>query len=154
MSSGRVPLDIFLPLHSICCHIADPYVLPLAPLFKQTHFKHPVVFFLPIKMHLGLAQRPPLSERLRGQVKLRPLQVEAQACADGFDEALLQGLGGMGENKSSDKAEKFCPCVCALLCVCWVLAHWHNNLRPQQMGIYAHMYNSVYTWMCVDVCVR
>lgn len=63
-------------------------------------------------MHLGLAQRPPLSERFRGQVKVHPLQVEAQTRADGFDEALLQGLGGMGENKSSDKAEKFCLCVC------------------------------------------
>lgn len=68
-------------------------------------------------MHLGLAQRPPLSERFRTQVKLRPLQVEAQTCADGFDEALFQGLGGMGENKSSDQAEKRCQFVCASLCL-------------------------------------
>lgn len=31
-------------------------------------------------------------------MKLHPLQVEAQPRADGFDEALLQGLGGKGRN--------------------------------------------------------
>lgn len=51
-------------------------------------------------MHLGQAQHPALCEWLRGQVKLHPLQVEAQTCADSFDEALLQGLGGKGRKPS------------------------------------------------------
>lgn len=48
-------------------------------------------------MHLGLAQHLALHERFGGQVKLHPLQVEAQTGANGFDETLFQGLGGKGE---------------------------------------------------------
>lgn len=47
-------------------------------------------------MHPGLAKDLALSEWLRRQVKLHPLQVEAQTCADGLDEALFQGLEGRG----------------------------------------------------------
>lgn len=74
-------------------HAAPLWVSLFTRLFKQTHFKHPVLLFLLIQMHLGLAQWPALGERFRGQVKLHPLQVETQTSADGFDEALFQGLG-------------------------------------------------------------
>lgn len=74
-------------------HAAPLWVSLVTRLFKQTHFKHPVLLFLLIQMHLGLAQRPALGEWFRGQVKLHPLQVETQTGADGFDEALFQGLG-------------------------------------------------------------
>lgn len=39
----------------------------------------------------------------------------------------------------SDKAEKDTVCVSLCVCVWCVLAQQHNNLKPQQMGIYAHM---------------
>lgn len=58
-----------------------------------THFKQPVLLLFLVQVHLGGAQGSALSRRFRGQVKLRPLQVEAQTGADGFDEALFQGLG-------------------------------------------------------------
>lgn len=58
-----------------------------------THFKQPLLLFLLVQVHPGGAQGPALSRRFRGQVKLGPLQVEAQAGADGFDEALFQSLG-------------------------------------------------------------
>lgn len=63
-------------------------------------------------MHLCLAQWLALCERFRGQVKLHPLQVETQTCANGFDEALLQGLGRKGENIAWTKLRStVCVCV-------------------------------------------
>lgn len=59
---------------------------------EHTHFKQPVLFFLFIEMHLGLAQCPAPCQRFGGEVELHPLQVEAQPRANGFDETLLQGL--------------------------------------------------------------
>lgn len=90
-------------------------------------------------MHLCLAQWPALCERFRGQVKLHPLQVETQTCANGFDEALLQGLGRKGENIAWTKLFSALYSVC--LCVCCILAQSHNNLRVQQRKMYAHMFN-------------
>ncbi len=45
-------------------------------------------------VHPCLPVHLPLSHLIGRDVKLRPLQVEAQPCANRFDEALLQRLDG------------------------------------------------------------
>lgn len=114
-------------------------------------------------MHLGLVQYPVLCERLRRQVKLHPLQVEAQTGADGFDEALLQGLDGKGRNPISCMQKMMicvyaCVFMCGMVCVYvveGVLAKKKHHLKPQQMGVCAHMFIRVHTkeGHCVSVCV-